>query len=132
MSDARTCAPPASVDELLARARALSGRTLDELCRTLDHVPSSSVEASRTKGLVGRLVERGDTLVVIEHHPQVMAGADFLIELGPGGGGAGGKIVAAAAPRSVARGKTPTASVLRDAFAEVERPKRARAGLSPS
>ncbi len=87
-------------------------------------------DVAKLVSVLGRLVERGDTLVVIEHHPQVMAGADFLIELGPGGGEAGGKLVAAAAPRTVARGKTPTASVQRDAFAEVERPKRSKASAS--
>jgi excinuclease ABC subunit A len=109
-----------------------AGRRHGKTLYVLDE-PTTGLHLSDVAKLVtvlGRLVERGDTLVVIEHHPQVMAGADFLIELGPGGGEAGGKIVAAAAPRNVARGKTPTASVLRDAFAEVERPKLARASAS--
>ncbi|HET7540264.1 MAG TPA: excinuclease ABC subunit UvrA, partial [Polyangiaceae bacterium] len=55
--------------------------------------------------VLGRLVERGDTLVVIEHHPQVLAGADYLVELGPEGGAQGGKIVAAGPPAKVAKGK---------------------------
>ncbi len=74
-------------------------------------------DVARLMGVLSRLVERGDTLVVIEHHPEVMAGADHLIELGPEGGERGGRIVASAAPRIVARSKTPTAQVLRQLFA---------------
>jgi excinuclease ABC subunit A len=64
--------------------------------------------------VLGRLVERGDTLVVIEHHPLILAGADHLVELGPDGGERGGRIVACGAPEKVARGKTATAPVLRE------------------
>jgi excinuclease ABC subunit A len=71
---------------------------------------------TKLMSVLSRLVERGDTLVVIEHHPEVMAGADFLLELGPEGGERGGSVVAAAAPRVVARSKTATAKVLRGLF----------------
>jgi excinuclease ABC subunit A len=70
-------------------------------------------DVARLMSVLSRLVERGDTLVVIEHHPEVMAGADYLIELGPEGGERGGNVVAAAPPRLVARKKTPTGDVLR-------------------
>jgi excinuclease ABC subunit A len=73
-------------------------------------------DVARLMTVLSRLVERGDTLVVIEHHPEVMAGADFLVELGPEGGEQGGRIVAAAAPRVVARSRTATAAVLRELF----------------
>jgi excinuclease ABC subunit A len=77
--------------------------------------PTTGLHVADVEKLVhvlGRLVERGDTLVVIEHHPQVMAGADWLIELGPDGGDAGGRIVAAGPPREVAKKKTATGGVL--------------------
>ncbi|HWP06270.1 MAG TPA: excinuclease ABC subunit UvrA, partial [Polyangiaceae bacterium] len=77
--------------------------------------PTTGLHVADVEKLVhvlGRLVERGDTLVVIEHHPQVMAGADWLIELGPDGGDAGGRIVAAGPPRDVAKKKTATGVVL--------------------
>jgi excinuclease ABC subunit A len=67
-------------------------------------------------GVLSRLVERGDTLVVIEHHPEVIAGADHLIELGPEGGERGGHLIADAPPRAAARLKTPTGQVLRQLF----------------
>ena len=44
--------------------------------------------------------------------PQVMMGADWLVELGPDGGDAGGRIVVAGAPREVAKKKTATEVVL--------------------
>jgi excinuclease ABC subunit A len=67
---------------------------------------------SKLVHVLGRLVERGDTLVVIEHHPLVMAGADYIVELGPDGGDRGGRIVAEGPPRAVAKKRTATGVVL--------------------
>ena len=71
-------------------------------------------DVSKLVHVLSRLVERGDTLVVIEHHPVVIAGADWLVELGPDGGERGGRIVAQGSPAAVAKKRTPTAQVLRD------------------
>ncbi|MGW6737042.1 ATP-binding cassette domain-containing protein [Streptomyces sp. NPDC055013] len=49
------------------------------------------------------LVDAGHTVVVVEHDMSVVAGADWVIDLGPGGGDAGGRIVAAGPPVDVAR-----------------------------
>ncbi|MFF9319065.1 excinuclease ABC subunit UvrA [Streptomyces sp. NPDC014735] len=49
------------------------------------------------------LVDAGDTVVVVEHDMAVVAGADHVIDLGPGGGDRGGRIVAAGLPAEVAR-----------------------------
>ncbi|MEO5617742.1 MAG: excinuclease ABC subunit UvrA, partial [Candidatus Eisenbacteria bacterium] len=49
------------------------------------------------------LVERGNTVVVIEHHLDVIESADWLIDLGPEGGGRGGSVVARGTPEDVAR-----------------------------
>ena len=49
------------------------------------------------------LVDAGHTVVVVEHDMTVVAGADWVIDLGPGGGDAGGRIVAAGPPAEVAR-----------------------------
>ncbi|MEU2537806.1 excinuclease ABC subunit UvrA [Streptomyces iakyrus] len=49
------------------------------------------------------LVDAGHTVVVVEHDMSVVARADWVIDLGPGGGDAGGHIVAAGPPRAVAR-----------------------------
>ena len=60
-----------------------------------------------------RLVDAGNTAVVIEHNLDVMAEADWIIDLGPEGGEAGGRIVAQGAPEAVAQStQSHTAQVL--------------------
>lgn len=49
-----------------------------------------------------RLIERGATVVVIEHDLDMIANADYIIDMGPGGGESGGRIVAAGTPEDVA------------------------------
>ncbi len=49
-----------------------------------------------------RLVEAGNTLVVIEHHPGLIVAADWVIDLGPGAGPDGGRVLAAGTPTEVA------------------------------
>jgi excinuclease ABC subunit A len=71
-------------------------------------------DVARLLEVMARLVDRGDTLVVIEHHPWVIAGADHVIELGPDGGEGGGLVVAQGSPREVAKARTATAPVLRE------------------
>ncbi|WP_416402993.1 excinuclease ABC subunit UvrA [Arthrobacter sp. LFS091] len=53
-----------------------------------------------------RLVDAGNTVIVVEHEMDVVAGADWVIDLGPGGGDAGGTIIAAGPPAAVARSTT--------------------------
>jgi excinuclease ABC subunit A len=67
-----------------------------------------------------RLVDAGHTVVVIEHNLDVIAEADWLIDLGPEGGAGGGRIVAQGAPEAVAakKGKSHTARVLRSFLKE--------------
>ncbi|MBQ8128958.1 MAG: excinuclease ABC subunit UvrA [Clostridia bacterium] len=48
-----------------------------------------------------RLIDRGATLVVIEHDADVIRNADYVIDMGPGGGEAGGRIVAEGTPREI-------------------------------
>jgi excinuclease ABC subunit A len=49
-----------------------------------------------------RLVDAGNTMVIIEHHLDVIAAADWVIDLGPDGGAAGGYLLAAGTPAEVA------------------------------
>ncbi|MEK7628163.1 MAG: excinuclease ABC subunit UvrA [Patescibacteria group bacterium] len=55
--------------------------------------------------ILQKLVDRGNTVLVIEHNLDVIKCADYLIDMGPEGGGRGGKIVAKGTPEEVARAK---------------------------
>ena len=65
--------------------------------------------------LLDRLVDDGNTVIVIEHHQAVMAHADWIIDLGPGAGQDGGRVVFTGTPAElVASGDTLTARHLRE------------------
>jgi excinuclease ABC subunit A len=78
-----------------------TGRTL----YVLDE-PSVGLHAADVDKLVAvlnRLVDAGNTVVIIEHHPDIIKVADWIIDLGPEGGDAGGWVVAEGRPEDVAR-----------------------------
>jgi excinuclease ABC subunit A len=60
-------------------------------------------DVARLLQVLGRLVEAGNTVVVIEHNLDVIKSADWVIDLGPEGGAAGGDLVAAGTPEEIAR-----------------------------
>ncbi|HEX6310569.1 MAG TPA: excinuclease ABC subunit UvrA, partial [Acidimicrobiia bacterium] len=62
-------------------------------------------DVRRLLGVLMRLVESGNTVLVIEHNLDVVKSADWLIDLGPEGGDAGGRVIAEGPPEQVA--KTP-------------------------
>ncbi len=75
-------------------------------------------DVRRLLDVLHRLVDEGHTVVVIEHHMDVAAEADYLLDLGPGAGQLGGRIVACGTPEQVARAKSSrTAPFLRHALA---------------
>jgi excinuclease ABC subunit A len=84
---------------------------LDEPTTGLHHS-----DVGRLVSVLDRLVQRGDSLVIIEHHPAVIAAADHVLELGPDGGEAGGQVVAQGTPAEVAGMSTATGDVLRRLF----------------
>lgn len=68
--------------------------------------PSAGLHPADTEALLtvlSRLKDAGNTLFVVEHDMEVVAGADHVIDLGPGGGAEGGRIVASGTPAEVAR-----------------------------
>lgn len=66
----------------------------------------------RVNQIMRRLTEASNTLVVVEHDPQVMLAADRLIDMGPGAGTQGGQVVFDGATRNVLQSHTLTASYL--------------------
>lgn len=68
-------------------------------------------------GVLNRLVDRGNTVLVIEHNLDVVKTADFVIDMGPEGGSGGGRIIAAGTPEEVAATDSPTASFIRKELA---------------
>ncbi|MDH5209335.1 MAG: hypothetical protein OEW34_11895, partial [Burkholderiaceae bacterium] len=55
-----------------------------------------------------RLVDAGNTVVVIEHNLDVIAEADWIVDLGPEGGAGGGRVIAQCSPDALRRKSTPT------------------------
>ena len=68
-------------------------------------------------GVFNRLVEKGNTVLVIEHNLDVIKCADYLIDMGPGGGKNGGQIIAQGTPEEIAATDSPTSSFLREELA---------------
>ncbi|WP_234430958.1 ATP-binding cassette domain-containing protein [Streptomyces sp. NRRL F-4489] len=72
-------------------------------------------DVDKLLALLDRLVDDGNTVIVIEHHQAVMAHADWIVDLGPGAGHDGGRIVFTGTPRElVETGDTLTARHLRE------------------
>ena len=63
--------------------------------------------------ILNKLVDRGNTVLVIEHNIDVLQQADYIIDMGPEGGRGGGRILAQGTPEELAAGDSPTAQFLR-------------------
>jgi excinuclease ABC subunit A len=77
-------------------------------------------DVERLIRVLHRLVDAGNTVVVIEHNLDVIAEADWIVDLGPEGGDEGGLVVAQGSPEAIARkpGKSHTAEILAGFLAE--------------
>ncbi len=120
--------------EARARARIRAGRTDDPgasapggTLYVLDE-PTVGLHMADVEKLIHvmhRLVDAGNTLIVIEHNLDIWAEADWIIDLGPEGGVGGGRVVAEGSPETLAgRGRTHTETVLRE-FLGRQVPRRA-------
>jgi excinuclease ABC subunit A len=100
-------------------SRRATGRTVYILDEPTTGLHFADVE--HLLGVLGRLVDAGNTVVVIEHNLDVIKTADWIIDLGPEGGDAGGEIVAAGTPEDVAKvAKSYTGAFLKHALARRE------------
>jgi excinuclease ABC subunit A len=97
-------------------ARELSRRSTGRTLYILDE-PTTGLHFEDTRKLLdvlNKLVDQGNTVVVIEHNLDVIRCADYLIDLGPEGGDAGGRVIAAGVPEAIALvSESATAQFLR-------------------
>jgi excinuclease ABC subunit A len=97
-------------------ARELSRRSTGRTLYILDE-PTTGLHFEDTRKLLdvlNKLVDQGNTVVVIEHNLDVIRSADYLIDLGPEGGAGGGRVVASGTPEQVAANpKSATGQFLR-------------------
>ena len=82
-------------------SRRSTGKTLYILDEPTTGLSFSDVEA--LLGVLQRLVSYGNTVVIIEHHLDVVKNADWVIDLGPGAGDEGGYVIASGTPEEIAR-----------------------------
>ena len=78
--------------------------------------PSSGLHPADIERLLRslrKLRESGNTVIIVEHNLQVLAACDHVVELGPGAGDDGGRVLFEGSPRSLTRSDTPTGKALR-------------------
>jgi len=99
--------------------RELSKRSTGNTMYLLDE-PTTGLHFHDVKKLIdvlNNLVDKGNTVVVIEHNPDVIKSADHIIDLGPEGGDLGGQVVATGTPEEVANNsKSYTGEILKPFF----------------
>ncbi|MDX1611129.1 MAG: excinuclease ABC subunit UvrA, partial [Candidatus Thermoplasmatota archaeon] len=95
-------------------SRELSRRSTGDTVYILDEPTTGlhTVDIHKLLDVLHRLVDGGNTVVVIEHNLDVVKTADHIIDLGPEGGEAGGQVVATGTPEEVAETDTYTAEAL--------------------
>ncbi|MEP6769537.1 MAG: excinuclease ABC subunit UvrA [Acidobacteriota bacterium] len=95
--------------------------------------PTIGLHAHDTRRLLGilrRLADRGNTVVLVEHDPEVIESADHVIDLGPGAGTLGGQLLFEGTPRALARVRSSaTGASLARRQARSEEPGRESAGV---
>ena len=97
-------------------AKELSKRATGKTLYILDE-PTTGLHIHDVKKLIEvlqRLVEKGNTVLVIEHNLELIKCADWIIDLGPEGGEGGGRVVATGTPEEVAKTETWTGKFLRE------------------
>ena len=104
----------------LAKASTSSGKTSSHTLYVLDE-PTVGLHMADIEKLIHvlhRLVDAGNTVVVIEHQLDIWAQADWLLDLGPEGGAGGGQLVGQGSPAEISKMKTHTGQALKTFLAE--------------
>ena len=70
--------------------------------------------------LLFKLRDAGNTIVVVEHHLDVIRLADHLLEMGPGGGGDGGNLIFAGTPSMLVESGTSTGTCLKEYMERID------------
>lgn len=79
-------------------------------------------------GVLHALVDRGNTVVVIEHNMDLVKTADWIIDMGPGSGNKGGQVIATGTPEKIAKETSPTGEALHECmYPAPQKQKKARA-----
>ncbi len=65
--------------------------------------PTTGIHPADVEKLMAQLVDAGNTVIVVEHDMRVVAGSDWVIDIGPGAGDEGGRVIASGPPADVAR-----------------------------
>jgi excinuclease ABC subunit A len=102
----------------IARQLSTAARKKERRLYILDE-PTTGLHLDDVRTLIrvlDRLVDAGHTVLVIEHHLDLIKHADWIIDLGPEGGAAGGRIVAAGTPEDITAADSYTARFLRPAL----------------
>lgn len=98
-------------------AAALARRTRGPCLYLLDE-PTTGLHLAEVERLLSvffALCEAGHTLVIVEHHPDIIRHADHILDLGPGGGESGGRLIASGTPQEIARcSGSATGKILRE------------------
>jgi excinuclease ABC subunit A len=108
----------------LKLARALAAADAEQGRLYLLDEPTTGLHPADVAVLVGalhRLVEAGHSVVVVEHDLEVAKSADWVIDLGPEAGDAGGRVVGEGPPEAIARLETPTGRALAQAMSPARR-----------
>ena len=106
----------------IARRLATGGTRQGRQLYILDE-PTTGLHLEDVRTLVkvlDRLVDDGHTVIVIEHHLDVIKHADWVVDMGPDGGPHGGRVVGAGTPETIATLDTPTAQFLQPVLAPLD------------
>jgi excinuclease ABC subunit A len=113
-------------------ARELTDNSTGGAVYILDE-PTTGLHIDDTETLITvlrELQEGGNTIIVVEHNPQVIAQSDHIIDLGPGGGTEGGTIVATGTPSQIARAAGSYTGAFLKKYMATTRPPTTRSGKS--